>query len=152
MVWCLCTKPLLSLSQINGWDSEAVFDCNKDCEGYYKHFKELWEKDTTDSIYRYKPFSHGNRYNKSRFLSLIVNYPKCCIEGQPKSKVISLLGKPDAIVKNDSTFEYFYFFKKSTFKEYIVKKDEIFKIKKELNAIRVSLDCNTKKVIKLGTR
>lgn len=151
LVWCLSTTPILLLAQ-----EEVAIDnippCETLCEGYYKQFKEVWRKDTTDSMYRYKPFAQGKRSDKSQFLRLVYSYPKCCIEGQPKSKIISLLGKPDAIIKTDSIYEYYYIIKQTTYNKYLEIKNEVFKLNIELFALKVSVDCKTKKTIKLELR
>ncbi len=148
LVWCLSTTPLFLLAQ-----EEVAIDnippCETLCEGYYKRVKELWKKDNTDSIYRYKTFANGNRIEKGQFLKTIYNYPQCCIDGQSKSMIISLLGKPDAILSDKTTFSFFYFVKKSTYNEYLEIKDELFKPNKELWAVKVSFDCKTKKTIKM---
>lgn len=151
MVWLINATPLFSFSQISNTD-KYNFDCKKDCKRYYTLLKQLWNKDTTDSIFRYKPFSHGNRTEKNQFWKLIFNYPKCCVEELSITSVISLLGKPDAIFRNDKYFDYCYFLEKASHQNYISKKLSVNDLNNLTSIVRVRFNCKTKKVIKLGTR
>ncbi len=146
LVWCFSTTPLLSFTQ-EEVPHGYMTPCEDLCKDYYISLKELWRKDTTDSVYRYKPFSHGKSAERGKLLRLIMYYPECCVVGQSKSEIISLFGKPDAIVSDEKTFSYCYFIKKESYSKYLKIKDEVFKLK-ELWVIKVSFDCKTKRVTK----
>ena len=147
MVWCLCTKPLLSFSQepCIGENTESL--CVSYCIGADSLIKVLWKRNTTDSLIRYSPFERISKLERKAFLGVIMNYKSCCIKDKQKSKIISLFGKPDAKVA-DSTANYFYYFiNHDTYNKYIQIRNKVFESNKALTVLRVSFDCKTQKAI-----